>query len=104
MCLTLKQAIGERKRISSPRVATPELTPSLAALEDASTLKGKEWNRGKPHVKTPHMFSTREGRLTPTAPSHEDMRMETSLSMTTEYSSSGLSAVIGGTESEQVGR
>ena len=103
-CGSLKQAIGERKRISSPRVATPELTPSLAALEDASTLKGKEWNRGKPHVKTPHMFSTREGRLTPTAPSHEDMRMETSLSMTTEYSSSGLSAVIGGTESEQVGR
>ena len=77
----LKQAIDERKRASpprvaderkrilSPRVATPELTPSLAALEDASTLKGKEWNRGKPHVKTPHMFSTREGRLTPTAPS-----------------------------------
>ena len=63
LCGTLKQAIGERKRtsppsiaderkrISSPRVATPELTPSLAALEDASTLKGKEWNRGKSHVK-----------------------------------------------------
>ena len=116
LCGMLKQAIGERKRaspprvaderkrISSPRVVTPELTPSLAALEDASTLKGKEWNRGKQHVKTPHMFSTREGRLTPTAPSHEDMRMETSLSMTTEYSSSGLSAAIGGTESEQVGQ
>ena len=115
-CRMLKQAIDERKRaspprvaderkrISSPRVTTPELTPSLAALEDASTLKGKEWNRGKSHVKTPHMFSTREGRLTPTAPSHEDMRMETSLSMTTEYSSSGLSAAIGGTESEQVGQ
>ena len=99
----MKQAIDERKRISSPRVATPELTPSLAALEDASTLKGREWNRGKPHVETPHMFSTREGRLTPTAPSYEDMRIETSLSMTTEYSSSGLSAAIGGTESEQVG-
>ena len=42
--------------------------------------------------------------MTPTAPSHEDMRMETSLSMTTEYSSSGLSAAIGGTESEQVGQ
>ena len=116
LCGMLKQAIGERKRASpprvaderkrnsSPRVTTPELTPSLAALEDASTLKVKEWNRGKPHVKTPHMFSTREGRLTPTAPSHEDMRMETSLSMTTEYSSLALSAAIGGTESEQVGQ
>ena len=104
LCQMLKQAIGERKRISSPRVTTPELMPSLAALEDASTLKGKEWNRGNPHVETPHMFSTREGRLTPTAPSYEDMRMETSLSVTTEDSSSGLSAAIGGTESEQVGQ
>ena len=37
----LKQAIDERKRASSPRVSASELTPSLVALEDASTLKGK---------------------------------------------------------------
>ena len=104
LCRMLKQAIDERKRVSSPRVTAPELTPSLAVLEDASTLKGKEWNRGEPHVDNPHMFSTREGRLTPTAPAYEDMRMETSLSITTEDSSSGLSAAIGGTESEQVGQ
>ena len=58
-CRMLKQAIDERKRASSPRVtderkrislprvATPELTPSLEALEDAPTLKEKEWNRGE---------------------------------------------------------
>ena len=75
----LKQAIDERKRASSPRVSASELTPSLVALEDVSTLKGKEWNRGKPHLETPHMYSTRDGRLTPTAPTYEDMRIETSL-------------------------
>ena len=99
---TLKQAIDERKRVSSPRVSASELTPSLAALEDASTLKGKEWNRGEPHVETPHMYSTRDGRLTPTAPAYEDMRMETSLSMTPEESLEDLSAAVGGIEGEQV--
>ena len=98
----LKQAIDERKRASSPRVSASELTPSLVALEDASTLKGKEWNRGKPHLETPHMYSTRDRRLTPTAPTYEDMRIETSLSMTPEESLEGLSAAVGGTESEQV--
>ena len=84
--LLWKQAIGERKRVSSPRVSderkrvsspkssAPELTPSLAALKDASTLKEKEWNRGKSHVETPHRYSTREGRLTPIMPAYEDMR------------------------------
>ena len=98
----LKQAIDERKRASSPRVSASELTPSLVALEDASTLKRKEWNRDKPDIEKPPMFSTREGRLTPTAPTYEDMRIETSLSMTPEESLEGLSAAVGGTESEQV--
>ena len=38
---TLRQAIDERKRASSPRVSSPELTPSLVALEDAINLKMK---------------------------------------------------------------
>ena len=74
----------------------------MAALEDASTLKGKEWNRGELHEESPHMYSTRDGRLTPTAPTYEDMRMETSLSMTSEDSLEDLSAAVGGTESGQV--
>ena len=113
-CRMLKQAIDERKRassprvtderkrISSPRVATPELTPSLAALEDAPTLKGKEWNRGEQHKEAPHMYSTRDGRMTPTAPTYEDMRIETSLSVTPEDSLEGLSAAVEGTEGDQV--
>ena len=99
---TLRQALAERKRTSSPRVSAPELTPSLVALEEASTLKGKEWNRGELHRETPQMYSTRDGRLTPTAPTYEEMRIETSLSMSPEESSTGLSAAVGGIESEQV--
>ena len=99
---TLKQAIDERKRASSPRVSASELTPSLVALEDASTLKGKEWERDKPDIEKPHMFSTKEGRLTPTVPTYEDMRIETSLSITPEESLEDLSAAMGGIEDEQV--
>ena len=99
---TLRQAIDEGKRIPSTRVSAPELTPSLVALEDASTLKGKEGNRGKSHIEIPHMYSTRDGRLTPTAPAYVDIRIETSLSMTPEESSEGSSAAVGGIEREQV--
>ena len=102
LCQLLNQAIGERKRASSPRGSAPELTPSLAALEDAPTLKGKEWNRGKQHKESPHMYSTRDGRMTPTAPTYEDMRIETSLSVTPEDSLEGLSAAVEGTEGDQV--
>ena len=98
----LRQAIDEGNRVPSTRVSASELTPSLVALEDASTLKGKEWNRGEPHIETPHMYSTRDGRLTPTGPAYEDMRIETPLSVTPEESVEGLSAAVGGTESEQV--
>ena len=48
------------------------------------------------------MYSTRDGRMTPTAPTYEDMRIETSLSMTPEDSLEGLSAAVGGTEGDQV--
>ena len=99
---TLKQTIDERKRASSPRVSASELTPSLVALEDASTLKGKEWERDKPDIEKSHMFSTKEGRLTPTAPAYEDMRTATPFHVTTVESQEGLSAAVGGTESEQV--
>ena len=89
-----KPLMNRIQELPSPRVSASELTPSLVALEDASTLKGKEWNRGEPHIETPHMYSTRDGRLTPTAPTYEDMRIETPLNVTPEESSAGLSAAV----------
>ena len=98
---TLKQAIDERNKVPSSRVSASELTPSLVAMEDASTLKGKEWHRGEPDIETPHMYSTIDGRLTATAPAYEDMRTETPLDVTPEESLEGLSAAVGGTENER---
>ena len=68
------------------------------ALEDASTLTRKEWSRGEPGEDIPHMYSTIDGKLTPTAPVYEDMRMETPLHVTPEESLESLSAAIGGVE------
>ena len=82
-------------------MTTTELTPSLVALEDASTLKRKEWHRGESDIEMPHMFSTIDGRLTPTAPTYEDMKMETPLDVTPEESEEGLSAAVGGIEDER---
>ena len=97
----LKRAIDERNKAPSSRVSASELTPSLVALEDASTLKGKEWNKGEPDIANPHMYSTIDGRLTPTAPAYEDMKLETPLDVTPEESMEGLSAAVGGTENER---
>ena len=95
----LKQAMDERNKVPSSRVSASELIPSLVALEDASMLKRKEWNRGEPE--TPPMYSTIDGRLTPTVPAYEDMRTETPVEMTTDESIEGLSAAVGGTENER---
>ena len=97
----LQQAI-DRSKIPSSRVSASELTPSLVVLEDASTLKRKEWERDKPDIEKPHMFSTREGRLTPTAPAYEDMRTATPFHGTTVESQEGLSAAEGGEEIEKI--
>ena len=73
----LCDALYELKRVSSPKGSAPELTPSVAASEDTFTLKDKEGNRVKSHVETSYRNPTREGRLTPMAPTYEDMRTVT---------------------------
>ena len=55
---------------------TSEITPSLVALDDAQTLRGKEWKRGEPGEDMPRQHSTVSRHLTPTQPKYEDMRMD----------------------------
>ena len=74
------------------------MTPSLAALDDAPALKQNDWSRGEQSEKTPQMYSTIDGHLTPTAPVYEDMRTDMTLDVTTEESPSDLPAVRGGIE------
>ena len=45
---------------------TSEIIPSLAALDDAQALKGKEWRRGEPGEDMPRQYSTMCGHLTTT--------------------------------------
>ena len=105
----LQQALDRLKtpssRVSvsaSPRVSASELTPSLVALDDAATLKRKECEKDKLAMEKPHVFSTKEGRLTPTAPVYEDMRTATPFHATTVESQEGLSVAEGGEEIERV--
>ena len=70
------------------------LTPSLLALEDASTLKRKEWSRGEPSEDTCQMYTTIGGSLTPTALVYGDMKTDLTLNVTSDV----LAAVEGGEE------
>ena len=62
------------------------ITPSLAALDDATSLKQREWIRSKPAEDTPHQYSSIKGHLTPHTPRSEDMKLEPSLNVTPEGS------------------
>ena len=59
--------------VLSAQESTPNITPSLAALDDAQALMRKEWRRGEPGEDIPQQYSTLCGHLTPTQPRHEDM-------------------------------
>ena len=78
------------------------ITPSLAALDDAPALKHKEWSSSEPSEKTPQMYSTIDGHLTPTAPVYEDMRTDTTLNVTTEELPSDLPAARGDIEERDI--
>ena len=78
------------------------MTPSLVALDDASALKWKEWNRGELGEDAPQMYSTIDGNLTPTAPVYEDIRMDTPMNVTPEEPLGDLLAVVGGMEERDI--
>ena len=96
----LQQANGQMGQagLLSIQEPTSEITPSLAALDDAQTLRRKEWKRGEPGEDMPRQYSTVSGHLMPTPPRHEDMRMDSTLNVTPEGSLSDLPAAVGGAE------
>ena len=62
------------------------MTTSLAALDDAPSLKQREWIQGEPGEDIPCQYSSIDGCLTPNTPRGEDMRIEPSLNVTPEGS------------------
>ena len=77
------------------------MTPSLAALDDASALKQKEWSRGEPDEDMPQMYTTIGRCLTPTTPVYEDVRTDSILDVTPEGSLEDLPAAAGGIQERE---
>ena len=80
----LRQHITEWTKVPSSKVSSIGLTPSLVALEDASTLKRKEWSQGEAGEDTCRMYTTIGGSLMSTAPVYGDMRADLTMNMTTD--------------------
>ena len=78
------------------------ITPSLAALDDATSLKQREWIQSEPGEDIPHQYSSIEGCLTPNTPKSEDMRLGPSLNMTPEGSLTDIPTVVKREMKEQV--
>ena len=74
---------------------TSGITPSLAALDDAPSLRQREWIRGEPGEDVPRQYSSIGGCLTPTTPRCDGIRLDPSLKMTPEGSLVDLPAAVG---------
>ena len=68
----------------------------MAALDDAQGLMRREWRRDEPGEDIPRQYSTLCGHLTPTQSRHEDMRMGSTLNVTSEGSLSDIPAATRG--------
>ena len=78
------------------------ITPSLAALDDATSLKQREWFCSEPGEDIPCQYTSIEGRLTPSTPRGEDMRLEPSLNVTPEGSLIDIPTVVKREKREEV--
>ena len=74
---------------------TSRITPSLAALDDAQTLRQREWIRGEHGEEIPCQYSTISGHLTLTSLRQEDMRLDPTLNVMPEGSLNDLPAAVG---------
>ena len=79
---------------------TSEITPSLAALDDAQTLRRI---RDEPGEDTPWWYSSTSGHLTLMSPRHEDTRLDPSLHVTPEGSLSDLPTAVSTEEAREIG-
>ena len=92
----------QQPSLISTHESTLGITPSLAALDDATSLKQREWIRSEPGEDIPHQYSSIEGHLTPNMPRSEDIRLEPSLNVTPEGSLTDIPTVVKREMREQV--
>ena len=60
----------QQPSLLSTQETTSGITPSLATLDDALSLRQREWIQGEPGEDVPHQYSSIGGHLTPTTPRH----------------------------------
>ena len=82
----------------SARESTSGMPPGLVALDNAPSLRRREWIRGEPGEDIPQQYTTINRCLTPVTPRHEKMRLDPSLNLTLEGSLNDLPAAVGNTE------
>ena len=92
----------QQPSLISTQESTSGITPSLAVLDDAASLKQREWIRSEPGEDTPCQYSSIGGCLTPHMPRSEDMRLEPSLNVTPEGSLTDIPTVVKRERREQV--
>ena len=92
----------QQPNLISTHKTTSGMTPSLATLDDAPSLRQREWIRGDPGEDVPRQYSSIGGHLTPTTPKHEDMRLEPSLNVTPEGSLADIPGVVARERKNQV--
>ena len=85
----------QQPSLISTHETTSGMTPSLAALDDAPSLKQREWMWGEQGEDVPQQYSSIGGCLMPTTPKCEDMRLEPSLNVTPEGSLVDIPAAVG---------
>ena len=88
----------EQAGLLSIQEPTSKISPSLAALDDAPTLRRKDWKKDEQGEDLPRQYSTVSRHLTPTQPRHRDMTMDSTLDVTPEGSLSNLPAAVGSAE------
>ena len=84
----------QQPSLISTQESTLGVTPSLAALDDAISLKQREWIWSEPGEDTPCQYSSIGGCLTPHMPRSEYMRSEPSLNVTPEGSLTDIPTVV----------
>ena len=85
----------------STQETTSGITPNLAVLHDAPSLRQREWNRGEPGEDVPQQYSSIGRCLTPTTPRCEDMRIDLTLNVTPEGSLVDLPTAVGNITEER---
>ena len=84
----------QQPRIVQTQDSASGMTPSLAALDDATSLKQREWIRREPGEDNPRQYSSIERRLMPHTPRSEDMNLEQSLNITPEGSLGDIPTIV----------